>query len=213
MPERSGLGLGLRLGSGSACSSPKALALALHPYPNQATDRRHGPPGAELRPAPARLGRWWLKPNPTKPSPSPSPKPSPKALALTLSRAAALVRQQPRAAAAAAAQLPRQLPAAAVGSPDGPGGAARAGEIQIHSYPTLPPSPALPRCDRRVQPLPQPKPQPSNPNPSPNPNRNPAPQAQAEMAKAVADGDFERCIVLREKVKSIKLAMSSRELD
>jgi len=26
------------------------------------------------------------------------------------------------------------------------------------------------------------------------------------MAKAVADGDFERCIVLREKVKSIKLA-------
>ena len=38
-------------------------------------------------------------------------------------------------------------------------------------------------------------------------------QAQAEMAKAVADGDFERCITLREKVKSIKLAMSSRELD
>ena len=38
-------------------------------------------------------------------------------------------------------------------------------------------------------------------------------RTQAEMAKAVADGDFERCIVLREKVKSIKLAMSSREID
>ena len=38
-------------------------------------------------------------------------------------------------------------------------------------------------------------------------------QAQAEMARAVADGDFERCITLREKVKSLKLAMSSRELD
>ena len=126
-------------------------------------------------------------------------------LALTLSRAAALFSQQPRAAAAAAAQLPRQLPAAAVGSPDGPGGAARAGEIQIHSYPSLPPSPALPSL----------APSPALPrvNPSPNPNRNPARQAQAEMAKAVADGDFERCIVLREKVKSIKLAMSSRELD
>ena len=36
-------------------------------------------------------------------------------------------------------------------------------------------------------------------------------QAQAEMQQAVANGDFERCITLREKVKSLKLAM--RELD